>query len=37
MDLRVAAVALTLKATVLTRNLRDFEKVPGLIVEDWSK
>lgn len=36
MDLRIAAVALTLDATVLLRNLKDFEKVPGLKVEDWS-
>ena len=36
MDLRIAATALGQNATVLTRNLVDFRKVPGLRVEDWT-
>ena len=36
MDLKIAAVALVNSATLLSRNLRNFRKVPGLAVEDWS-
>ena len=28
-------IALEYEATVLTRNVRDFEKIPGLRVENW--
>lgn len=35
MDLLIAATALIHGLTLVTHNTRDFEKVPGLIVEDW--
>jgi tRNA(fMet)-specific endonuclease VapC len=37
MDLKIAAIALTQDATVLTKNLKDFGRVPGLRVEDWTR
>ncbi len=37
MDLRIASIALVEGATVLTANTIDFEKVPGLTIEDWTQ
>jgi tRNA(fMet)-specific endonuclease VapC len=36
MDLRIASIALESEAMLLSRNLRDFRRVPGLAVEDWT-
>jgi tRNA(fMet)-specific endonuclease VapC len=37
MDLKIAAIALANKATLLTRNTADFSKVPALMTENWSR
>ncbi len=36
MDLRIAAIAIADRYTVLSRNLADFRQVPGLTAEDWT-
>lgn len=35
MDLKIAAICLIEGATLLSANLKDFQQVPGLHVEDW--
>ena len=35
MDLKIASIVLAHDATLLSRNLRDFQQVPNLRVEDW--
>ncbi len=35
-DLRIAAITLEHDGIIVTRNLRDFQRVPNLVVEDWS-
>jgi tRNA(fMet)-specific endonuclease VapC len=35
MDLKIAATALVQNALLLSANLRDFQQVPGLRVENW--
>ncbi len=36
MDLRIAAVTHENNGTVVTRNRRDFQRIPGLAIVDWS-
>jgi tRNA(fMet)-specific endonuclease VapC len=35
-DLLIASIVLAQKATLATRNLRDFQQVPGLKTENWA-
>ncbi|HZT61114.1 MAG TPA: type II toxin-antitoxin system VapC family toxin [Pyrinomonadaceae bacterium] len=36
MDLKIAAIAIARDATLLTRNLADFNQIHGLHAEDWT-
>ena len=34
-DLLIASIVLANQATLVTRNVRDFQRVPGLKIENW--
>lgn len=34
-DLQIAAVALAQNLTLVTNNTKDFQNLPGLVLEDW--
>jgi tRNA(fMet)-specific endonuclease VapC len=35
MDLRIAAIAIANQMTLITQNTVDFERIPGLSIQDW--
>jgi len=37
MDLKIASIAISNKAILVSRNLQDFELVPNLTVQDWTR
>ena len=36
-DLAIASIAFSVNAVLITRNTVDFERVPNLVIEDWTK
>lgn len=37
MDMKIASIAISRKAILVSRNLKDFEAVPNLVVNDWTR
>jgi tRNA(fMet)-specific endonuclease VapC len=35
-DLKIASIAIEANAKVVTRNSRDFMRIPGVVFEDWA-
>ena len=35
-DLKIASIVLSKQAILVTRNRKDFEKIPNLLIEDWT-
>lgn len=36
-DLAIAAITLSVNGILVTRNTVDFQRIPGLVFEDWTK
>ena len=36
-DLAIAAITLAVRGILVTRNTVDFQRLPGLVLEDWTK
>jgi tRNA(fMet)-specific endonuclease VapC len=37
MDLKIASIAISQNALLISRNISDYEQIPNLRVEDWTK